>query len=251
MLGVIVEGFDLHGKPSASACDALRDMLAQHHLVFFPDANVSFEEHRRLLRVFGHVYDECQDGSYYSLVQNRISSHSDEGEELDFHCDYSFLAYPVRVVSLYGVDVPKVCASTRFANGIRACQELSPTLKARLEGRMVLHADRLPPVTSGQVSASHVEDKEYSNTLHPAILTHPVTGDEVLFFNRYLCVRVEGLSRAQSDALLSEVFAHLYAPDNVYEHCWRPGDLIIFDNIALSHKRDKGGSRVLRRMLVR
>ena len=118
---------------------------------------------------------------------------------------------------------------------------------------MVLHASDItgPSQTSlGQLKADDLETREYRGTLHPAILTHPRTGAQVLFFNCYLSVRVEGTSRQESDTLLADVFNHMHSPENVYEHHWSPGDLIIFDNIALTHKRDKGAPRVLRRMVV-
>lgn len=41
----------------------------------------------------------------------------------------------------------------------------------------------------------------------------------------------------EGEALLQDLFARLYAPDNVYSHYWRTDDVIIWDNIALQHAR--------------
>jgi len=252
-LGVVIPNFDVHADLSDTDGEKLRSMLARHHLILFPDLSLSSAENRRLLEIFGPVKDEFHDGSYSSLVQNRISPDSDEGEEVIYHCDYSFLPDPVQVVSLYGMHIPGVCATTRFANGVRACRTLPADLRARLGDKWVLHASDVTeshPISSGRLTAADLEKKEFRGTLHPAILTHPRTGDEVLFINEYLSVRVEGLSRVESELLLSAAFAHLYAPNNVYEHHWRQGDLIVFDNIALTHKREKGAPRTLRRMIA-
>ena len=43
----------------------------------------------------------------------------------------------------------------------------------------------------------------------------------------------------------------MYAPDNVYEHTWQVGDLLVWDNLALQHARDAvNGRRTLRRVPV-
>lgn len=252
-LGAVVESFDVHAEITPEVGHALRNMLAEHHLLLIRNVDLSSADNRRVLEIFGHVQDEFDDGTYFSLVQNPISPGSNESEELVYHCDYSFLPNPLQVVSLYGMEIPEVCASTRFASGVRACRTLPPHLKARLEGKMVMHACDITGATrtsSGPLTADNLETREYRGTLHPAILTHPRTRAQVLFFNTYLSVRIEGLSRAESNALLADVFAHLHAPENVYEHRWRPRDFLIFDNIALTHRRDPGAPRVLRRMVV-
>jgi taurine dioxygenase len=238
----------------ADAADALREMLARHKLLLFRGVEVDAAQQRRLLERFGTVIDEKEDGRYYSLVNNRISPDSDEGDECTYHCDYSFKPSLLPFVSLYGLEIPEGCAPTRFVNGIHAYRGLDADLKSRLEGRLVLHACDVTSASAesaGPLRPDDLETKSYLGTLHPAILSHPSTGEPILFINDYLCVRIEGVSNAESAALLAGVSAHLYAEDAVYEHSWRPGDLMIFDNIALQHKRVKGAPRVLRRMIVR
>lgn len=252
-LGAVVENFDVHADMTSEIADALRKMLGEHHLLLVRNVDLNSADNRRLLSVFGHVQDEFDDGTYYSLVQNPVLPGSDQGEELVYHCDYSFLPNPLQVVSLYGLEIPGPCANTLFASGVRACKTLPAGLRRRLEGKMVMHASDItgPSQTSqGQLTAADLETRPYKGTLHPAILTHPKTAAQVLFFNTYLSIRVEGLGRSESDALLADVFKHMHAPENVYMHEWRPRDFIIFDNIALTHKRDKGAPRVLRRMVV-
>lgn len=54
---------------------------------------------------------------------------------------------------------------------------------------------------------------------------------------------------AESEALIAELFEHLYADDNVYEHRWHNGGLVIWDNLA---RPDLSGCvpRVLQRIVV-
>ena len=53
-----------------------------------------------------------------------------------------------------------------------------------------------------------------------------------------------------SDELLDAVFAHLYQPANVYEHNWRIGDFVVWDNLALQHGR-RSNPNTVRRSLRR
>jgi taurine dioxygenase len=63
--------------------------------------------------------------------------------------------------------------------------------------------------------------------------------------------RIAELDPVESEALIEQLFAALYAPDNVYEHRWRPGDLLIWDNLALQHGRDAPERpRTLRRVTL-
>jgi taurine dioxygenase len=53
--------------------------------------------------------------------------------------------------------------------------------------------------------------------------------------------------------LIDELIGYLWEPDHLYEHHWRDGDLVIWDNVALVHGRDDtsaGGARTLQRASV-
>jgi taurine dioxygenase len=71
----------------------------------------------------------------------------------------------------------------------------------------------------------------------PVIIDHPVTAEPVLFVTELQTARIEGLAQPASDALLERLFAVLYDPAEVYEHVWRPGDFLLWDNCALQHGR--------------
>lgn len=252
-LGVVIENYDPCLQATAEQAEALRSLLWQYSLLLFPQVQMDAEQQRKVMEIFGPVTDEFGTGQYYSIERSHRSSESDEGTELPYHSDFGFTKRPLEAISLYGLDVPPISACTGFANGVRGCQKLPSALRARLEGKLVLHAS---DVTSehrqsmGRMDPEDLSTKQHTSTLCPAIFPHPKTGAEILFLNDYMSIRFEGLDRQESDMLLSEALSHLHQPENVYEHIWRPGDLIIFDNIALSHKRGSGLARTLRRIVV-
>jgi alpha-ketoglutarate-dependent taurine dioxygenase len=63
---------------------------------------------------------------------------------------------------------------------------------------------------------------------------------------------IVGLPDIESEALLAELFAHLYQPSARWNHEWRPGDLVVWDNIAMQHARPNvagnGPARTLRKV---
>jgi alpha-ketoglutarate-dependent taurine dioxygenase len=63
--------------------------------------------------------------------------------------------------------------------------------------------------------------------------------------------RIEGLPEAEGRALLEELLEHLYQPEHIYEHDWRSGDLLFWDNWALQHARpEPPRNRTLRRVAI-
>jgi taurine dioxygenase len=83
-----------------------------------------------------------------------------------------------------------------------------------------------------------------ADATHPVFLEHPHTGRHALYVNDF-ADRIVGVDRADSDARLHEVREHLRVAAPRYVHHWRTGDLLLWDNIGLQHRRDPvpGGQR--------
>jgi taurine dioxygenase len=95
---------------------------------------------------------------------------------------------------------------------------------------------------------------EEKSTTQPLVRLHPRTGRPLLYVSAMGTSHVVELPRAASDALLAELFAVLYDPALVYEHNWRNGDLVIFDNLLMQHARGDvladGPARTLRKVIA-
>ena len=68
------------------------------------------------------------------------------------------------------------------------------------------------------------------------VRVHPKTGRRGLFINEGHTSHLTGMTRAESDKLLGELYAHITQPEFIYGHSWQPGDLLMWDNIAVQHK---------------
>ena len=89
--------------------------------------------------------------------------------------------------------------------------------------------------------------------MHPVVRTHPATGRKALYVNRLMTVRIEGLSEPESNELLATLFDHQERHEFIYEHVWRPGDLLMWDNRCTLHARtdfNPNERRLMRRVTI-
>ena len=99
-------------------------------------------------------------------------------------------------------------------------------------------------------------DIDLENILHyrqPIFVTNPDSGRTALYVNRLNTMWIEGMERADSEAVLNRLFDLTEDPANIYEHVWRPGDLVMWDNLCSCHARTDFPAdqrRLLRRCTV-
>ena len=161
-------------------------------------------------------------------------------------------ATPFAALSLHAVDVVDGASSTRFAHAGRAYAALPAQSRARLDAAT---ADMIHPTLDGvDVRACDVRDPPAMMRAElPAIRINPRTGERVLGVSEMHTARLAGLDWEESRAVLHEMYAQLYAAENVMEHVWRQGDIVIWDNLTLQHARGSlngAGRRVLQRVVA-
>ena len=71
---------------------------------------------------------------------------------------------------------------------------------------------------------------------HPVLLTHPITGRKVLYCNPGFTDHIDGMPRAESDALLACLFEFQLRERFRYTHHWTEKDLLIWDNLGTIHR---------------
>ena len=82
-------------------------------------------------------------------------------------------------------------------------------------------------------------------------MPHPRTQAPLLCLSDHFTERLLDVDKSASNELIAAAFDELYRAEYTYAHHWAPGDLIIWDNIALQHGRDpipEGARRTLRRV---
>lgn len=231
---------------AAAAPDALRRLFDEQGLVLMRGLSLSMEEQKDLCRVFGPVLDSPHENFLVSNVR-------DDGylgvQELLFHNDLSYLPAPYLGGALHALEAGDGATTTRFASGTRAWRTLPAALRRKVEGRNALHVkfrvfdrpNRLADLAPGDLC-----------TVHAVAGRHHRTGEDYLMVSEGITACIAGMSEAESDDLLRQLYAHLYAPENVYEHSWRVGDVIVWDNLAIQHARGplSAAPRTLQRVSI-
>jgi taurine dioxygenase len=82
------------------------------------------------------------------------------------------------------------------------------------------------------------DPREAPGTIHPLVCTHPETGRKCLYLGRRRNAYIDGLSLADSEALLDEIWASATRDELTWYNDWRVGDLVLWDNRCTMHRRD-------------
>jgi taurine dioxygenase len=168
--------------------------------------------------------------------------------EMNFHTDQCHQEIPAKASMLYAIEIPSHGGNTLFSNAYTAYETLPEGIKHRIAGRRALNAyDK----DSTQCTANY--DNAGSSYWHPVVRTHPATGRKALYVNRLMTREIEGLPREESEAILQKLFEHQEKPKFVYEHFWRVGDILMWDNRCTLHARtdfSAGERRLLRRVTI-
>jgi taurine dioxygenase len=188
-------------------------------------------------------------------ISNVEAGFHPEGELL-FHSDYAFTAWPMLGLSLYAVELGAGAAPTNFASSAHAVATLEPRVREHLAALDVVHLiDAINGRDNVRTRLDQLGDDAerldlYPRYARPAIWQHPITGVPLLFVMQQQASHFDGWSCVDSDNLLEAAFDALYADANVYEHEWRTGDFVVWDNLALQHGR-RANPRSVRRSLRR
>jgi taurine dioxygenase len=160
------------------------------------------------------------------------------------------VAAPHRASLLYAIEIPDEGGHTKFASLYSANENLSVDLRQKLEGRRALQVYDFTTTTVAE-AGQRLED-----LLHhwqPVFVTNPDTGRQALYVNRLMTAKIDGMTPEESRETLDRLCDLIEAPDNVYEHVWRPGDIIVWDNLSSLHARTdwpEDQRRILRRCTI-
>jgi taurine dioxygenase len=256
--GVELTGVDLAG-PLDPIADELRVLVDRHSLLLVRDCTIDADAQVRLGRLFGRVSDDSRDGSFHSYVSNtRADGRLREGPLL-FHSDFMFTPHPYPLLTLHAQEVSPDAAPTRWASTVRAVPNLPTALRERAATLETLNASNFTPEGQAEhlrtrlLDLADAPEDLYPRAVHQVIERHPRTGAELLTISEYHTSHVLGVDEDEGEELLDALWAVLYAPANVFEHHWRPGDLVVWDNLALQHGRPEwpvNAPRSLRRVCV-
>jgi taurine dioxygenase len=261
-LGADLDGIDLAGALAPEAIAAVKAAWAQHLVLRFRGQRLADDDLLRFSRQFGELdwapiaaarvkvpgedrYVEAapEGRQYVMVISNVIENGQAIGQlgayEAIWHTDMSYVQEPPSASALYALEVPPEGGDTGFCNMYRAYETLPDGLRREIAGHLCRHdASRN---SAGELRRGFVDASDPSQTIgaeHPLVRTHPVTGRKALFLGRRRNAYVPGLPLDASESLLDALWAHATKDEFTWYQQWRVGDLILWDNRCVMHRRD-------------
>jgi taurine dioxygenase len=264
-LGAEITGLDLRKPLDDATVKTIRDAFDQNIFVVFREQELSEDDQLRAAGYFGKVHIRRKPvttrdpgGAFdtpFMLVTNIVENGKSIGVfgdgEMWFHHDTSYYPEPHRATLLYSMKLPSWGGNTCFSNMYKAYENIPQPLRDKLEGKKVLQVHdykRRERLDIEQIDLNSVRHHE-----QPIFITHPATGRKALYISRLMSARILGLSRVESETALEQLFEISEDPAIVYEHKWKLGDLVIWDNWCSIHARKdfpRDEPRLMRRLTI-
>ncbi len=259
-IGAEIRGIDLREKPDEATVRAIYQAWLDHLVIVFPGQKLEQEDLIRVTGYFGQLGDLHRPAKYQPAGFSKmlpgimlISNIRENGEpigalpdgEMMFHHDMIHSEVPSKATLLYSVEIPSKGGNTLFASGYAAYETLDPAVRGKLEGRKALHHYNYGSTQKGDDRGTEA----FSECVHPVFRTHDDTGKKAVYVNRLMTVKVVDMPQEESEALLHAVYDHAEKREFIYEHEWRLGDLLLWDNRCSSHARTDFPSTQRRLML--
>jgi taurine dioxygenase len=159
--------------------------------------------------------------------------------ELVWHTDMSYNPLPPRASLLYALEVPPDGGNTGFLNMYAAYETLPADLKRAVEGKSCIHDSSRN--SAGELRKGFqrtIDVRQTPGAAHPLVRLHPVTKRKTLFLGRRPGAYIHGLPVEESEALIDAVWAHATQERFAWYQKWRVGDLVLWDNRCVMHRRD-------------
>ena len=268
-IGAEVQGVDLGREIPEPVADELRQAFAEHLVLVFRNENgTSTEEQNRLAALFGEL-QPLQVFQFLGAMQasitfkpgSRIEASEDanapkgsapikrddlmalglSGEFDGWHADNAFAPFLPKAAVLRAEVVSPVGGDTCFASLTAAYDALSPMMQEWISDAKAVYL-----VPEGFKEGINIQqygpgaearfDAEYPPREWPLVIRHPVTDRKALFIVPGYVAHIVGLKRAESHAMIRLLCNHVRSASFIYRHHWRPGDLVVWDEVMALHR---------------
>jgi taurine dioxygenase len=258
VLGAEVVGFDVRDLADTAVARAVGDCLRDCQVLVFRDQTLSQAELVSFVRQFGRPqYHVLRQFALHEMPEIYVLSNiKEEGtpvgnayEGMGWHTDLVGQKENTDYTVLYGIEIPPVGGATCFASMYKAYEALPHERKKSLDGLKFIYnygtqySNRLKFLAEKGIT-DHAYDKPltpeqqaYAAERHPLPIVdiNPFNGRKWLHMAGMGCAGVEGMSDKDGVAFVEGLVEWATSAPFRYDHAWREGDLVMWDNYGLFH----------------
>jgi taurine dioxygenase len=253
-LGAEISEIDLSGVVGPAAIAQIEATWRERLVVVFHDQKLTDPQLIAFSRNFGDLdppgpnpFGEpfLKDHPELNVISNVVADGKPIGNlgdgEAVWHADMTYVDVPPKAAMLHALEVPppEAGGNTHFANMFAAYAALPADLKKAADARIAVHDASTNSAGLLRKGYKKVDDvRRTVGAHHPLVRTEPGTGRKALFLGRRPNAYVLGLDVAESEALLDALWAHATQPRFTMCHRWKVGDLLMWNNLSVLHRRD-------------
>lgn len=224
---------------------AIRQAFIDHSVITIRNQSITPEDHLAFARRWGDIninrfFKALESHPQIAVVLKEPDQTGAIGET--WHTDHAYDQVPALGSILHAIETPPFGGDTVFVSLGAAFDALSAPMQAFLTGKHAIHSSRHVFGESQQQSDASRSGRIGNATAatqdarHPVVIRHPLSGRLGLFVNPQFTTHIEGLHKAESDAVLAMLYAHCATPEYQCRVAWNPGDVTMWDNRATWHK---------------
>jgi taurine dioxygenase len=253
-LGAEIDGIDVSKPLPQADIDAIEAAWRERLVVVFHGQSLSDPQLIAFSRNFGELdppgpnpYGEPFNKAYPELnvISNVVENDKPMGNlgdgEAVWHADMTYVDVPPKAAMLHALEVPppEAGGNTYFADMFEAHETLPADPKKAADDRIAVHDASRNSAGLLRKGYKEITDvRETPGAHHPLVRTDPKSGRKALFLGRRPNAYVLGLEVVESEALLDALWAHATQPRFVMCHQWKVGDLLMWNNLSVLHRRD-------------
>jgi len=258
--GAEITGLSIDKPLQTQVLAEVKQAWAAHSVVYFPDQPLTHLELEAFTQQFGEFgidpFIVPMADHPHILELRREADETSVNFGAQWHSDWSFQEEPPAGTILHSKVTPPVGGDTLYADGYRAYDDLSDTMKGLLDGLVAIHSAGMPYGKEGlfsketdaramKIVVSEEADKTWP---HPLVRVHPVTRRKALYVSPVYTLGIDGMTRGESAALLGFLYQHMVRDEYVYRHHWAQNMLTLWYNRCTVHNADGGYDGHLRVM---
>ena len=261
-VGLEVSGLDLTGDLSNQEIQTLRKGLQDSGLLVIrnqkldPENLLKFSHHLGEIAAYTRSKFSLEEYPEVLVLSNVTSNGKPKGSAVSgrvWHVDGHYLDHIPSATILSMQILQTEGGNTSFANMQKAYEALPRNIidkiqdlelvVSRTQSREYNYPERGP--------ATPAEIEEWKNVVHPIVLRHPQNDRNGLGVGGNVPWSIEGLDQEEALPLMTFLQEWTVQRQFIYEHVWKAGDVIVWDNYVVMHKASPySGDRLLHRTTV-